>query len=480
MVSGNVAYDAIDTYIERQMRRLNMPGVSLAIVAGDQIVHMRGFGRARRDGGPPLPTTAFPIASVTKSFTAVAVMQLVEAGKIDLDDPVQCYLPWFRVADAQASAQVTVRHLLNQTSGLPTWAGELFAADFDDSPGAAERQLRALSTLRLTRPPGSAYEYCNSNYLLLGLIVEAASGESYAGYVRNQILLPLGMSHTYTSPAEAKQNGLAVGHQYWFMVPFASSIKPVPSSSLAGGGLISSAEDMARYLIALLNGGRCGSGRILSPDGIAELQRGVGDIRFMGRTFGQYAMGWMVDKIGGTRLVWHGGTLPDFSAYVALVPEQKKGVVLFFNACHHWMTPVLAEVGLGMTAVLAGGRFAGFPLFRVVPWALRALLLMPALQAVGVAADLRRLRRLRIDAECRPSGGGEWGRHVLLPLIPNLLAALTLLPMLGKRRGYRMLYKPDSSWTYLVCGSLALIWSLLRTGWVLRILGQTRRAAENK
>ena len=97
------SYAAIDAYVEEQMRRLNIPGASLAIVEGDQIVHLRGFGRARPGGEAPTPQTPFFIGSLTKSITALAVMQLVEAGKVELDAPVQRYLPWFRVADPQAS-----------------------------------------------------------------------------------------------------------------------------------------------------------------------------------------------------------------------------------------------------------------------------------------------------------------------------------------------------------------------------------------
>jgi CubicO group peptidase (beta-lactamase class C family) len=120
-VSRNPSYDAIDAYIEGQMRRLHIPGVSLAIVEGERIVHRRGFGKARPGGETPTPQTPFFIGSVTKSITALAVMQLVEAGKVELDAPVQRYLPWFRVADPQASAQMTVRHLLNQTSAYPCY-----------------------------------------------------------------------------------------------------------------------------------------------------------------------------------------------------------------------------------------------------------------------------------------------------------------------------------------------------------------------
>jgi CubicO group peptidase (beta-lactamase class C family) len=463
-------YNEVDAYVEQQMHRLNIPGVSLAIVESDQIVHLRSFGRAHPGGEVPTPQTPFFVGSLTKSFTALAVMQLVEAGKIELDAPGQRYLPWFRVADPQASAQMTVRHLLNQTSGLPTSSGEIQMADFDDSPDATERQARALSTLVLSRPVGSAFEYSNSNYNLLGLIIEAASGESYADYIPNHIFAPLDMSHSYTSPAMAKQNGLAVGHQYWFAIPFAAPNVPIPHGSLPSGQLISSAEDMAHYMIALLNEGRYGNVQILSSAGIAELHRGVAEDIAMGISLGQYGMGWFVDESGQTKLVWHSGTTPDFGAFLALLPEQKKGVVMLFNANHHWFTPVLSDFGAGAAALLAGDQPNPIPFVGVIPWMLRGLLLIPALQIVGVVATLRLLGRWRLDPERRPNGGRKWGLYILLPLIPNLLIALTLIPMLGKTRGYLMLYMPDYAWIAIVCGGFAGIWAFLRTGLILQTL----------
>ena len=104
-------------------------------------------------------------------------MQLVEAGKVELDAPLQRYLHWFQVIDRRASAQITVRHLLNHTSGLPLLPGWEVMADFDDRLGATERQACALSSLKLKRPPGAAFEYSNVNYNLLGLVIEVASGE---------------------------------------------------------------------------------------------------------------------------------------------------------------------------------------------------------------------------------------------------------------------------------------------------------------
>ncbi len=474
--SGGGSYDAgtfyaaIDAYIEQQMRRLNFPGVSLAVVEGDKIVHRRGFGRAHPGGEAPSPQTPFVLGSTAKSITATAVMQLVEAGKVELDAPIQRYLPWFRVADPQASAQMTVRHLLNQTSGLPIIAGMVNLADLDDRPDAAERQARSLSTLKLSHPVGTAFEYSNLNYNLLGLIVEVASGEPYADYIQRHIFTPLGMSHSHTSQAAAKQDGLAVGHRYWFAHPIAIPNLPIARGSLPSGQLISSSEDMAHYLIAHLNGGCYGEAQVLSSTGIDELHRGVAEQWVMGAPVAAYGMGWFVAKIGRTTVVSHGGNVPDFSSYMAILPEQKKGVVLLVNADHWGLPFVLPEVGDGVAALLAGEQPPPIRL-GFLPWLMRAQPLIPLLQIVGVLATLRRLHRWRQNPSLRSSGGRFWGQHILLPLIPNLsLAAILVYLQSSGLLRYMHLYMPDLSWIARISGGFAATWAVLRTGLMLRAL----------
>jgi CubicO group peptidase (beta-lactamase class C family) len=478
--SNNPSFEDIDIYLQQQIDHLNIPGAALVIVEDDQIVHLRGFGQARPGGEVPSPQTPFVLGSLTKSFTALAVMQLVEAGEIELDAPVQRYLPWFRVADPQASAQITVRHLLNQTSGLPMLPGMITLADFDSRPDATERQARALSTLVLTRPVGSAFEYCNLNYNLLGLIIEAASGESYTDYIQRHIFDPLDMRHSYTSQAVAQQNGLAVGHRYWFAFPFAVPNLPLPQGSLPSGQLISSTEDMGHYLIAHLNEGRYGGVQILSGAGIDELHRPAVEASMTGISFGHYGMGWISLKTGESRIVWHSGTLPDFFAFMALLPEQNKGMVLLVNANHVIMDKLpLTEVGLGAAQRLAGQPPAPAR-FGAVTWVLRGLLLIPVLQIVGVATTLQLLRRWREDPQRRPSGFRKWVLHLLLPLIPNLSVALTLIPMLGKMRGFLILYVPDFSWIALICGGFAGIWAFLRTSLILWTLRRPSRRQQHE
>lgn len=461
--SDGVPIDRIDSFIQSQMKRLNIPGAALAVVEGDQIIHMRGFGKAHPNGGDPLPQTPFFIGSLTKSFTALAVMQLVEAGKVALDTPIQQYLPWFRVADPRASAMITVRHLLNQTSGMPVVPGELLLANFDSRPDATERQVRDLSNLKLSHPVGEVCEYSNLNYNILGLIVEAASGMPYAAYLQTRIFEPLEMGHSYTSRAEAQKHGLAMGHRHWFSIPVPAPNMPIPLGSLPSGQLISSAEDMAHYLIAHLNEGRRGSAQVLSAAGIAELHRGVKEYIALGVSLGKYGMGWLDANPGQTRAISHSGNVPDFSAHMAILPQQKRGFVLLFNADPYGLPPITGEIGTGVTLLLAG---QDPPPIRLdfIKWIMRLLPLIPLLQAAGAIALLRKARRWRKQpAERRLTRG----KHILLPLIPTLAPAaiLAYLRSSGLMKALN-LFMPDLALTARISGIFGGVWALLRTALV--------------
>jgi CubicO group peptidase (beta-lactamase class C family) len=476
-VSKPSSYAAIDAYVEDQMRRLSIPGAGLVVVEGDRIVHMRGFGRNRPGGKAPSPHTPFFIGSLTKSFTALALMQLVEAGKVGLDATVQRYLPWFRfapprgsLADAQASTDITVRHLLNQTSGLPMSAGMKTLAKAGDKPNTVVNLARALSTIQPNHPAGEVCEYCNLNYDLLGLIIEAVSGEAYADFIQNHIFRPLGMSHSYTSKTAAQQNGLAMGHRYWFGLPFPAPNLPVPQESIASGQLISCVEEMARYLAAHLNGGRCGDVQILSESGMDTLHRGAKEYIMMGISSGRYAMGWFVDETGPGKMLSHGGNVPEYSAYMGFLPEQKKGLVLLINADHYGLPPILGEVGWGATALLAGQQ-PGPIHMSFMPWVMRALALIPLLQILGFVTMLRSVRSWRRNPALRPGRGRIWEQHLLLPLIPDMaLSAVPIYFLYKKMLGYLRLFMPDVYWTALISGGFAGVWAFLRTGLILKAL----------
>jgi CubicO group peptidase (beta-lactamase class C family) len=142
--------DSVDAYIRTGMHTAQIPGLALGVVHGDHVAYLKGYGIAGPDGRPVTSQTPFVLGSTSKSFTALAVMQLVEAGRIDLDAPVTRYLPWFRTHNAAESAQITVRHLLHHTSGLQTYEGREGLWDNDQSRVALENGIRELSAARLS------------------------------------------------------------------------------------------------------------------------------------------------------------------------------------------------------------------------------------------------------------------------------------------------------------------------------------------
>ena len=323
MADGPAAPDvaAIDRYVRSEMEAQRIPGLALGIVHDGRIVHLQGFGDADSSGRAVTPQTPFFIGSVTKSFTAMAVMQLSDAGRVDLDAPVQRYLPWWRVEDAGASARVTVRDLLYQVSGLSKATGNAYATSGDTQDDALEERVRALRSATLTAPVGSTWQYSNANYWTLGMIVQAVSGESYESYVQEHIFGPLEMDHSFTSKAEAEAQGLPDGHRYWYGFPVAADL-PFDRGGLPAGGLASSAEDMARYLSVYFNDGRYGTTSLLSPASAELLQRPA---VHTGQDGVDYAMGWEVTQRHDITTVSHDGSGFNAHANVVLLPGTRLG-----------------------------------------------------------------------------------------------------------------------------------------------------------
>jgi CubicO group peptidase (beta-lactamase class C family) len=320
--SNETDHSAVDKYITARMHSDHIPGVALAIVKGDQIVYLKGYGRADQSGRPVTPQTPFLIGSITKTITALAVMQLVETGEVELDAPVQRYIPWFRIADPKASTQITVRMLIDQTSGLPqlptfvTWK-------WPNEADSIERHVRLLATVQLVFPPGASFAYSNGNYATLGMIVQAVTGRSYEDYIQQHIFTPLVMKHSYVSQEAAMQDGMARGYRWVFGYPIPSTL-PFNRANLPAGFAISSAEDMAHYLIAQMNSGRYQDNSILSPEGIALMQAEPPP--------GVYGLGWESARVDGHRLINFDGATGNYQASVFIDPEGRVGVFVTANA----------------------------------------------------------------------------------------------------------------------------------------------------
>ena len=366
---------AIDAYVEAEMRADRVPGVALAIVRGGEIVHLRGYGHDG-NGQPVTPQTGFILGSMSKAFTAVVAMQLVEQGKLALDAPVQDYLPWFKVADAEASRRITVRHLLNQTSGLPTNARRA-----RNDPATLADHVRALAEVEPVHAPGEVHEYSSPNYLVLGALIEQAGGRSFAEQVQDGVFTPLGMSGSFTSPPSATPAPLARmarGHRYWFGFP-----RPVDlaheADRLPTAALISSAEDLGRFLQALL-GSEPGASALLRPSARAEMLRPAAPSAGF-----SYAMGWRVGEVRGVPAIHHGGIVANFRGKMVMVPEGRWGVAVLTNASSALpLSPTSHRMADNIAALLAG---------RELPSVGSRFQMVQALLALAIAlASLHQLR----------------------------------------------------------------------------------------
>lgn len=321
---GNAVFSEVDAYIAREMKRQRLPGLALGIVQGDRILYVKGYGQANSSGRPVTPETPFGIGSIGKSMTAMAVLQLAESGKIDLDAPIQRYIP----AKYNGAEFITVRQLLNQTSGfsqISTFSNTLSSIN-DSNQDALEKNAMSYAEkfLKEAKPTEQPYRYSNANYVLLGYIVQQVSGQSYGDYVKEHIFSPLSMDNSYATLDEAAKHGLAVPYRrlFGYNAAYDGPYVYIPGDAPAGY-LYASAEDMSHYLIAQINGGRFENKSALSPEGIRLMQTEP--------VPGTYAMGWMTARINGLPVIGQPGGSIGFQAQAYIVPEQQLGVIVFAN-----------------------------------------------------------------------------------------------------------------------------------------------------
>ena len=373
-------FDAVDRYIGRQMAANRVPGLALAITRGDEVIYLKGYGTAG-DGDPMTPDTQLYVASLSKGFTALAVMQLVEEGKIGLDEPVRAYLSDFTTNDRRLSDQITVRELLNQTSGLSDAGFPAYTLPQPDSLG---ERVESLRDARLVSKPGTEFHYTDPNYAVLARVVEVASGKSFGEYLQDRVFGPLEMDRTTSvlTSGEAPRAGpdLAQGHVLAFGVP-------IPREGMDGflggsGGVISTAEDVANYLVMQNSGGRFGDADLVSQESVSLMHtppRGID---------GSYAMGWMATPTAKPRVIEHNGVLSAFHADAALLPDEGYGVVLLYG--QSYALADYAGIKQGLLDLLVGNRPDGAGL-----GAGKVGLILAALALVTTALQVCGLLRVR-------------------------------------------------------------------------------------
>ncbi|MDF4248801.1 serine hydrolase domain-containing protein [Streptomyces sp. WMMB303] len=352
-------YAAIDAYVRDRMEATRTPGLSYAVVGPEGPVHQRSWGEDGR-GERVTVDTPFLWGSVAKPVTATAVMTLVQDGRLDLDDPVVDHLPAFRFGGPAHAGKVTVRHLLEQTSGMPESATFEVTDCYDaDCPAPAGR-LAALDRIEPTGPPGAAYAYTSANYLVLTAVVEAVTHRPFTQYVRQAVLTPAGMDTAITDKASAREQHLPPGHQMLWGRP-AAVADEMDDHGAGYGYLGGTLTDLADFASLQLRGGKTADGdRVLTPAS-TRLMRTEGTLTAEGGdspTRTGYGLGW---RVGGLKTplrnaVWHTGATPGYSAMLFLIPERNVALVLQQNLYGLLQDESVMQVGFGAARILADGR----------------------------------------------------------------------------------------------------------------------------
>ena len=323
-----------DAYVEQALRDWRVPGMAIAIVRNDSVVFIKGYGV--RELGKPAPVdarTLFAIGSTTKAFTVAALAMLVDSGKVAWDDPVTKHLPWFELADAYVTRELTVRDIVTHRSGLPRGDLVWYGSGFDRS--------EVLHRVRYLKPRWSfrsTYGYQNIMFLAAGQVVEAASGVSWSDFLKARIFTPLGMTATNTSVTALGGGDVATPHD-----KIDDTVRAIPWRNIdniaPAGAINSNVTDLAQWVRLQLGHGSYGGRRLISDSAVEEMHSPQMVVRmskearenFPDTHFMAYGLGWFLQDYHGKKFVGHGGAIDGMRAEIGLIPEARLGVVVLAN-----------------------------------------------------------------------------------------------------------------------------------------------------
>jgi CubicO group peptidase (beta-lactamase class C family) len=353
-VRGRLASGVVDEFemkarVNKILNRWPAVGLAVAVVRDGSLEFFYGHGLADIGSNTPITEdTVFRIASITKTFTAIAVMQLWEQGLIDLDAPANDYLRAYKLIPARPTFRpATVRHLLTHAAGIREIlhpSGLLRLRDLGETVKVG-RRVPSLAEyyqgcLRIDAEPGTRFMYTDHGFATLGQIVEDVSGKPLDCYLREHLFEPLGMADTELVRSERVKSHLATG--YDLRSDGAKAVPDYEVVTVGGGAAYSTTRDMARYLVALLGGGANEHGRVLKPETTAAMfePQYQPDPRLPGN-----GLAFFRANLGGHLAVEHDGILPGFDSQIFLAPHDGVGVMAFVNGARqgfHWLMPEVA------------------------------------------------------------------------------------------------------------------------------------------
>jgi CubicO group peptidase (beta-lactamase class C family) len=322
----------LDRVLEEIVTGWGIPGLGVGIVQEGEIVYARGFGvQSLEKRVPVTPDSIFCVASVAKCFTASAVMQLVEAGKIDLDAPIAGYLPYFKLDDERYML-ITIRQMLSHTSGMPDFS----ESEYDEmvvnpevDEGAPERLVRSLNSRKMVAAPGERFMYSNIAYNVLGNLVAKISGQTFETYMKEHLLTPTGMPESTFFFPEVNSEKLAVPH---LRTPgmIVNPVYPYHRADAPASFLHSTVIEMCHWCITCLNQGIYQGRRILTPASFELMWTPVAEWGYP-PLYEDVGLGWTLGHYENVRTISHGGMGFGWTDFLTLLPEKQGAAVILCN-----------------------------------------------------------------------------------------------------------------------------------------------------
>jgi CubicO group peptidase (beta-lactamase class C family) len=312
----------ISWLIEHEMGDANITGMSIALVDDQQVVWAQGFGYADKAANiRATADTTYHLGSIAKVFTATAAMQLAEQGRLDIDQPLQMYLPDFSIKSRFGDTRgITPRNIMTHHSGLPAyWVRGMS----ERHPARFEEQVNAVRNEYTVAPPNTAFAYSNLGMSLLGAVIGEVGGDCYAGYMNRSLMQPLGMTRSEFAariPGKAYKEG--------------KEVEAVPLRDLPSSSLLSSASDMTHFMQMLFADGKYEGRQIVRPETLREMFRAQNADVPLDFDF-RMGLGWMLNSLvvpGAGTVASHGGTTLNYHTMLAVLPEHKLGVVVLSNS----------------------------------------------------------------------------------------------------------------------------------------------------
>jgi CubicO group peptidase (beta-lactamase class C family) len=335
-VNAKDSVEKLDELFINHLAHIDAPGFSVSVVQDGKLVLAKGYGViSNKQADKISKDTIIGIGSVTKSFTAMMILQLQEQGLLNVDDKITKYLPWFRAADKSKSSKITIRMFLNMTSGLEARFSQLTQNQSRRSD-ALERGVRNISSYQIISEPGKSFGYVNEGWNTLGLIIEKITGKSWEQTLADDVLTPLAMNNTSSDRKVLENWKLAHGH-YAGVKPVPAEFIHIQSSLPSGSGFYSSAADLAHYMNALLNEGTFQGNNLLKQESINQMWETATSMSILPYELGGngkpggYAMGWMSMNVEGADYIFHGGEFRVSSSLLVLEPAARIGIVILYN-----------------------------------------------------------------------------------------------------------------------------------------------------